>query len=373
MMEHKPVRILQIGMTCNIGGMETYLMNQYRHLDRNKIRYDFVNMTADWPMVFTEEIETNGDTVYQICRRSKNPLLHYLEWCRFFKKYGKFYDAIILNTCNLHHIFPLVIAKLVGIPIRIIHSHNSGEEEAMGCIRKLQVFLNERLMRYSVNTYWACSEVAGKWMFGNHPFTVIHNAIDVQKFEYNPAVRKQKRDELGVQGKFVIGHVGRFSYQKNHEFIIKVFAEVAKQKNNAVLMLIGDASAGGEAYLQTTKQEVHKLRLEEKVLFLGMRTDVNELMQAMDCFLFPSHFEGLGIVALEAQTSGIPCYFSTAVPKDVDITPLVHFISLQESPSTWAKEIVASSNVKRKNMNQYIQNAGYDITTEIRKIEDFYK
>lgn len=365
-------RVLQIGMTANIGGMETYLMNQYRHLNHDKIRYDFVNITEDRPMVFKEEIQRNGDAVYAVCRRSKNPIKHYWDWYNLLKKNRGKYDAIVLNACNLHYVFPLAIGAIMGISKRIIHSHNSGEEISLSFKRKIMIQFNKWLVKLFATDYWACSEVAGKWMFGNHPFTVIHNAIDVTKFEYNPVVRQQKRNELGIQDKFVIGHVGRFSYQKNHEFIIDVFSELTKQRPNAILLLIGDAVAGELEFLNKAKQKVASLGLQDKVKFLGMRTDVNELMQAMDCFLFPSHFEGLGIVALEAQTSGMPCYFSTAVPKDVDITPLAHFISLQELPSHWAKKIVASSNMERTNMNHYIQDAGYDINTEIVKVENVY-
>lgn len=365
-------RVLQIGMTANIGGMETYLMNQYRHLNHDKIRYDFVNITADRPMVFREEIQRNGDTVYAVCRRSKNPIKHYWDWYKLLQKNKGKYDAIVLNACNLHYVFPIVIGAIMGISKRIIHSHNSGEEINLSFKRKLMIQFNKWLVKLFATDYWACSEVAGKWMFGNHPFTVIHNAIDVTMFEYNSVVRQQKRDELGIQDKFIIGHVGRFSYQKNHEFIIDVFSELTKQQPNAILLLIGDAVAGELEYLDRAKQKVATLDLQDKVKFLGMRTDVNELMQALDCFVLPSHFEGFPMVGVEAQTAGLPCFFSTNITTDLGITPLGHFISLQESPSHWAKEIVASSNVKRKNMNQYIQNAGYDINTEIVKVEKFY-
>lgn len=229
------------------------------------------------------------------------------------------------------------------------------------------------LMHFSVTDYWACSEIAGKWMFKNRNFRVIHNAINVSDFVYNESIRQKVRTQLGLlKDEFVIGHVGRFSYQKNHDFLIDVFNEVHRRLPEAVLILIGDA-VEDELYLNKAKQKVKELNLVENVRFLGIRNDVPDLMQAMDCFLFPSRFEGLGIVIIEAQTAGLPCYVSSVIPNEVKITNLVDFISLNESPENWAEKIIKNKNYKRKDISKEIIKAGYDINTEIKKMQKFYE
>lgn len=366
------VKVLQIGMTENLGGMETYLMNQYRHLDRNKIRYDFVNITADRPMVFEDEIADNGDCVYKICRRSKNPLKHYYEWWRLLKKQKDKYDAIVLNACHLYYVFPLVIGKMMGIETRLIHSHNSGNELHMGFLRKFIVWLNRKLLYWSATDYWACSDVAGRWMFDDKGFSIIHNATDTDKFIFNSNIRIKKQKEVGLNEKVVLGHVGRFSYQKNHEFLINIFSEVFKKNNNAVLLLVGDAVGDDQIYLKRAHEKVCEFGLQDHVRFLGMRTDVNELMQAMDCFILPSRFEGLPNVGIEAQAAGLPCFFADTITSESGITDLTHFISLDSSPEEWAEKITTTIPVKRKDMSKEIIGAGYDIKEQTKHIETFY-
>ena len=169
-----------------------------------------------------------------------------------------------------------------------------------------------------------------------------------------------------------MGHVGRFSYQKNHEFLIEIFNEIHKILSEAELLLIGDA-VEDKTYLNKAKQKVKDLGLEENVKFLGIRNDVPELMQTMDCFVLPSRFEGLPMVGIEAQAAGLPCYFSDVITEEVKITDLVNFISLNKSPKFWAKEVIKSRNFKRKDISNKIIEAGFDINTEINKIEKFYK
>ncbi|MGE1061031.1 glycosyltransferase [Megasphaera paucivorans] len=364
------IRILQVGMTDNIGGMETYLMEQYRHLDHSKITYDFVNITADQSIVFEKEIRHNGNFIFNICRRSKNPLKHYYQWWKLLKKERKNYTAIVLNVCHLYYVFPLFIGKIMGIHRRIIHSHNNGDEVSMGIMRNFLVWINRKIMFYSATDFWACSKVAGKWMFKNKEFIIIHNAICTDSFAFNEAIRKKKRRELGLDNKFVIGHVGRFSYQKNHEFLIRVFYELRKKKNNACLLLVGGA-AENDYYFLNIKKMVDKLELNDYVYFLGMRNDVNELMQAMDCFVFPSYFEGFAIVGIEAQTAGLPCFFSENIIKEVAITNLVHFCNLSDVQK-WIELILKYTIIQRINMKSAVVSAGYDIENEVKKIEQLY-
>lgn len=368
---NKVIRVLQVGMTENIGGMETYLMNQYRKLNRNKVHYDFVNITADCSMVFTEEILGNGDNTYKICRRSKNPLKHYYQWWKLLRQQKGNYDAIVLNACHLYYVFPLLIGNIMGIPIRIMHSHNSNDELKIDFFRKCIIWINKNIMFKTTTDLWACSETAGKWMFGKKTFKVIHNAIDTQKFVFNADIRKRVRHDLGLNDKFVLGHVGRFTFQKNHEFLLDIFKEIHEHNKNAVLMLVGKAAGADTKYLDAAKQKVQQLGLQNYVYFLGMRSDVNHLMQAMDCFVLPSRFEGLPLVAIEAQAAGLLCFFSDTVTKELAITNLAHFFSLND-PVEWVHALKKFSQFKRVNKSSDIIQAEYDINTEIDKIEDFY-
>lgn len=372
-MNKNKIYILQLGMTKNIGGMETYLMSQYRKLDKKYIQYDFVNLSKDDKMAFSEEIKNNGSKIYSVPKRKYHPFLHYYEMMKILFHNRKKYKYIVLNTCHLYYIFPLFFAKIIQIPNRIIHSHNSDDEIKISFFRKILININKILMHFSVTDYWACSEIAGKWMFKNRNFRVIHNAINVSDFVYNESIRQKVRTKLGLlKDEFLIGHVGRFSYQKNHDFLIDVFNEVHRRLPESVLILIGDA-VEDELYINKAKQKVKELNLVENVRFLGIRNDVPEIMQAMDCFLFPSRFEGLGIVIIEAQTAGLPCYVSSVIPNEVKITNLVDFISLNESPENWAEKIIKNKNYKRKDVSKEIIKAGYDINTEIKKIQKFYE
>lgn len=370
-MHSLPVKVLQIGMTRNHGGLETYLLQQFRWLDRTKVTYDFVNITGEYDIVAQEELVAAGCKVYPVCSRHKNPLKHYYQWMRLLSRIHTQYDAIVLNTNSLEYVFPLFAARLFGIPRRIIHSHNAGFENKIGLLRKLLVGFNTVLLKRSATHYFACSKAAGKWMFGvNTDFAVIHNAIEPDQFAFNEAKRIIIRQQLDLEDTFVIGHVGRFSYQKNHEFLIKVFAEVVKQKPNSRLLLIGDY-VGDDTYWNQCKAMVNEFGLTDKVLFLGMRKDVPDLMQAMDCFVLPSHFEGLPLVGIEAQASGLPSFFSDTITREIGITELAHFIGL-DNTEMWAEQILASEETERTDRTSDIGSAGYDIEKEIQLIEEFY-
>ena len=369
-MNKKPICILQIGMTRNIGGLETYLIQQFEHINGNNLKYDFVNITAEYEIVFSDKIKQKKSNIYNICSRHKNPIKHYYQWIRLLL--NRKYDVIVLNSNSLEYVYPLVIAKIFGINRRIMHSHNTCWERNLGFFRKLLVKFNKLLLNFSATDYWACSELAGKWMFGNKKFKIIHNAIDTNVFKFNEESRNVVRKELGITNeKFVIGHVGRFSYQKNHDFLIDIFYEVCKISPQVELLLIGDV-VDDRRFLDETKEKVKKLGLEQNVKFLGLRKDVPKLMQAMDCFVLPSRFEGLPLVGVEAQSIGLPCFFADIITKELKITDLANFISLNSSPKYWAKEIIKCKNIERRDKSKKIIEAGYDINTEIKKIEKFF-
>lgn len=372
MSKNLPIRILQVGMTKNIGGLETYLMQQFAHLDKTKVTYDFVNITSEDEIVFKDKILQAGSHIYGVRSRHSNPIRHYWQWITLLHHIAKNYKGIVLNSNSITYVFPIFIARFFGIPMRIMHSHNSGFEQRIGFAKKVIMKMNRFLLKWGATNYFACSQLAGKWMFGEKtPFTVIPNAIDCSKFCFDSEIRNEMRKSLHIEDKFVVGHVGRFTYQKNHGFLIDVFNEIHEINPKAVLLLIGDA-VGDMSYYETAKQKVAQYGLTECVQFLGMRNDVPLLMQAMDCFVFPSKFEGLGIVGVEAQAAGLPCFFSNTITREVGLTELAHFIPLENNPSQWADFILRIDPSKRKEENHKVALAGYDITVAIKKIETLY-
>lgn len=346
------INVLQIGMTRNHGGLETYLLQQWRHLDPLKIHYDFVNITGEYPIVGENEIKQAGSKIYSVCSRHINPIKHYYQWFKLLKTYGPMYQAIVLNTNTLEYIFPLFLAKLFGIPIRIIHSHNAGYGHQIGFKRRLLIKFNYALMRFSATDYFACSIKAGQWMFGKkNKFYVIKNAIDTQQLKYNATQREKLRKKWNLENKFVVGHIGAFNYQKNHEFLLEIFNRIYKQNSSSELLLIGDA-VGDDSFLKIAREKVKLYHLENAVQFLGLRNDVPDLLQVMDCFLLPSHFEGLPLVGIESQAAGLPCFFSDTITKEVGVTELAHFIPLYAAPEVWANEIQKFSQKKRHDMTK---------------------
>lgn len=368
----KVFKILQVGLSRNIGGVETYLIEQYRHLDRRYIDYDFINMIGETKIAFEDEIKSRGSKIYDIVSRGKNPLKHYWQWIKFFYRYARFYDAIVFNTCDLYHMCPLFLAKIFNIKIRIIHSHNSSNDKKENFLRKILIKINKILMNISVTNYWACSTEAGRWMFGKKiKFKLIHNLIDSKKYIYNLEMRKRIRKDLKIEDKFVIGHIGRFSYQKNHEFLIKIFNEIYKKDKKSILLLIG-GKTGNQSYYQESVNLVDKMGLKNNVYFLGMKKNVADYYQSMDCFILPSRFEGLPIVGIEAQTAGLKVFLSDIITKEVQITDLVEYISLEENPAMWAEKILKSKNYSRINMYEKIVESGYDVETGNKNFQKYF-
>jgi len=214
----------------------------------------------------------------------------------------------------------------------------------------------------------ACSRTAGSWLYGEKPFRVFNNAIELDRFTYDAAKRKAVRQELGLGDELVLGHVGRFCYAKNHEFLLDVMAEVCKQRPDAVLLLIGEGE--NEA---ASRRKAEALGLQENVRFLGRQSDPAKFYQAMDAFVLPSRYEGLGIVLIEAQAAALPVICSTEVPQEAQVLPEMQYLSLQESPAVWADAAIrAAENARRRDTSAEMRAGGFDIVTEAKKLEAFY-
>lgn len=316
-----PIRVAQIVGKMNGGGVEAVVMNYYRHIDRSKVQFDFL-VDSDSTLIPREEIESLGGRVFEV-----PPYQHVVEYQRelqrLFKQEGW---KIVHSNINALSVFPLRAAKKAGVPVRIAHSHStSGKGEYAK--NALKAVLKTQSNRYPTHRF-ACSKFAGKWLFGKAAhFEVVYNAIDLDRFCFNAEARAQARADLGLVGnQFAIGHVGRFTAQKNHAFLIDVFAEVAKRRDDAVLLLVGTGEAGA-----SVKALVDERGLTDRVKFLGQRSDVNRLYQAFDAFVLPSLYEGLGLVGVEAQVAGLPCLFSDAITREVDVTGESCFLPIDHS------------------------------------------
>lgn len=358
----KTVNVLYInGGPMNRGGIESFMMNYFRRIDRKRVQIDFVVHGYE-KGAYDEEIEQRGGKIYHVPIKSKHPLAYKKELEKIFSN-GRY--SVVHSHADAMSCWILKIAKRCGIPIRIAHSHNTDHLTT----NKLKYFVNEvarrNITKYATHCF-ACSEAAGKWLFGSHDFKVIPNAIDLGRFQYNKALGEEIREELGIpKDTVVFGHVGRFDTQKNHEFLIRVFKRISQQNKKIALMLIGEGWNQPQI-----KAMVKQENLEEQVIFMGARDDVNRLYNAMDCFVLPSLFEGLGIVLIEAQGNGLNCFASDAVPREADLTHTVSFLPLDEE--VWAGVLSEINAIPRHDTTKAIQDAGYDIRLAAKELEDLY-
>lgn len=366
--EPRVLRVLQVGMTRNLGGIETYLIEQFRHLDKTKIDYDFVNITGEYSICYEDEILASGSKIFKVVSRHKNPLLHYWQWFNILLQHKGVYDVIVLNTNSLEYVFPLVLGKVFGIPVRVIHSHNSGFENKQGLARRLLVGMNKKLLAWSANLRFACSQFAGQWMFKDNPYHIIYNAIDIHKYDADLSVRDEMRQALKLDTALTLLHVGRFSYQKNHSFLLDIFKEVHSIQPDSVLLLVGDTTEESE-FLRDVKRKIGEYGLENSVRLLGRRDDVNRIMQAADVLVMPSFFEGLTVVGIEAQACDLPLLLSDTVTKELGLLPSTQFISLDAGAKAWAEVIVNSKQHNRRSRYEELKAAGYDIAFETERVE----
>lgn len=362
-MKHS-IRILYVnGGLMNRGGIESYMMNYYRHFNHDEIQIDFIVHNAGGYGYYDKEIKALGGQIFVLPKKSKYPLSYTAKLKKILKK-GNY--KIIHTHMDAMGAWVLKTAKDCGIPIRIAHSHNTQHLTT----NPIKLFFLEQA-RQSINRYAthriACSNIAGKWLFGNQPFQIVRNAIDIEKFKYNEKTRNQIRKEYNIENNFLIGHVGRFDKQKNHIFLINVFAEVHKIFPNSKLMLIG------EGYLkESIQKKIDTLNLRECIILTGVRNDANLFYNAFDLFVLPSLFEGLGIVAIESEMNGCTTFLSDQVPIEAKIAPNVHYIPLKKK--LWTQQILSFiySKEKREEAHFNLQASGYDIKTEAQKLQEIY-
>lgn len=355
------IRILHIFHEMANGGIERFVMNYYRHIDRTKIQFDFL-VSVETRGYFDDEIKNLGGVIYHAYSLRKNPLKNYMDIARIIK--DNHYLIVHRHTGSAFGYFDLHAAKYGGAEYLILHSHNNQAGNII--LHKLcKIFLKidcEKL---------ACSQEAGEWLFGkNASFKVISNAIECDKFKFTYEVRKNIRHNWELENKFVIGHVGRFEKQKNHQRLLRIFKRIVDNENESILICVGVGSL-----LEDCKREAKKLGIQDKVLFLGERSDVNLLMQAFDVFLFPSLYEGFPFVLVEAQASGLFCITSEQVPKECNISGNFFHLNLEETDDVWAKEIVQCKGMvkSREKYASIMADKGFDINRNAIELCGYYE
>jgi len=367
----KAIRVLHVVTTMDFGGVETLLMEIYRNIDREKIQFDFLcHNSSDGKYV--EEIKKLGGRIYQVnsILRSGGAIRYQHNLRRFFKQHSEY--RIVHSHKNAQNGLILKAAKDAGIPIRISHSHIANREYS----RFTEYYYNYSIRRIKKDAtdYFACSMAAARCMYQDKRIIdktiVINNSIDIEKFKFSDNSRKTIRENLNIENDIVFVHVGRFMEQKNHKFLIDIFSEIEKQIHNVKLLLIGEG-----VLMPQIKQQADELGISEKIIYLGSKSNVQDYLSASDMFLFPSLFEGLGIVLIEAQANGLPCIISKdVIPEEADVgAGLVKRVSLSQSAESWANECLNSvERINSEIAQKAVYDAGYDIKEITRRLQTFY-
>ena len=346
----------------NRGGLETMLMNYYRHVDRERVQFDFLEHRKEHS-AYDDEIESLGGRIYRLPRLVPWSKSYLSALNHFFDEHPEYKVVHVHQDCLSSVI--LKVAAQHNVPVRVAHSHSASQDKNLKYLIKL---CYKRFIPKYATDLFACGRDAGDWMFGGAPFQIINNAIDVAAYTYDRAKRQKVRQQLGLENEFTIGHVGRFNQPKNHPFLLDIFATLLKEEPNAILLLVG----GGEG-MSKMQEKVQALGIAEHVRFLGVRSDVADLMQAMDIFVLPSLYEGLPVTMVEAQAAGLPCIISDKVPPECILTEgLVDIMTLSASPEAWAEKILAKRAIPRTDRRAEIAAHGFDITTEAVKLQEFY-
>lgn len=352
-------------------GITSFVNNALRNKE-SEVQFDFLHFDFNGNALihvpaYDDEFEKIGARVYKVIS-PRLGILHFIsEIDSFFKDNGKNYDLVHCHVANAAFCV-LKSAKKYGIEHRIMHSHlNTSSEHILHKIRNRPLISIGK--KYATD-YLACSEEAGKYLFGNKQFEIIHNGISLESFSYSVEKRNRMRKELGISLKSpVIGCVGRIVKQKNHGFAIDILEEILHSHPNAMLLIIGDGD-----YRSIIEEHVQQLRIDDKVQILGNRSDIADLYSAIDVFLMPSLCEGLPFSAVEAQASGVPCIYSTGVPKETDITGTGTFVSLESGADIWARQVIKAFGLKRKiNNPKILARKGYSAQNEAEQLINYYK
>lgn len=368
-----PIRVLQIVGRMDRGGIENFVMNIYRNIDREKVQFDFLCHYGK-EAAFNDEIRSMGGKIYEMpAIRSENKVFYWkaFEYISalnaFFQEHREFkiIHGQMTNTASIY----MPIAKKYDVTTRIAHSHNShGKIGMLGVVTNI---LKKNMFKHATD-YFACSEAAAKYAFPEHivnagKVKIIPNAIDIQRFRFDEKKRQEMRSKLGVDDKLVIGCVGRFRTEKNQGFLLGVLKDALKIAPSSVLLFVGDGPLE-----DAVKQKAEEMGFANKCIFMGMQPNVPEIMQAIDVLAMPSMFEGLPLTGIEAQANGLSIVASTGIPREMNVLGLVDFLDLSMSTEKWAEVLVKKALEPKKDTYDDIKKAGYDIHTTAEWLQDFY-
>lgn len=348
------IRIFMIGYSSNKGGVENYIENLCGHLDKTKFEIVYKD----------DQIVIDGVT--WMCPKNRHNYLKYrIFWHKFYKA-NKF-DVVYYNTCDVVSIDQLKFATNAGIPVRIIHAHNTGNQQniqqKMSHFHRISEYISRKSLKRYATHFFACSKSAGDWMFGEINYRVIANGIDLCKFKYSKENRIRCRELYQINSEYVIGCVGRFSLQKNPLFSIDIMNTLLKIIPNAKLVMIGT----GELH-EDIVRAIKAKNIQNNVILTGAVDNVNEWMSALDCLLMPSLFEGLPFVLVEAQAAGLPCVVSSTVSREANLTGIVEYLELTERTDIWANKILEACRKERLDTTQQLIDAGYSVKDTARLV-----
>ena len=365
-------RILHVIGGMNAGGMETMIMNYYRRIDRKKIQFDFLIFNRN-KCFYEDEIERLGGKIYRIeTSRRKSIIKNHKEVKEFFK--NNKYNIVEFHQ-GITYYYPLKMAKKYNVSTRIIHNHGIDRNFLKKYKIYNELFAKIRISNLATN-YFTCSPEVNQQLFSkkvikNKRIEVIPNSIDVKKFEFSKEKREKIRKAMNIDDNTIVyGHIGTFTYPKNHEFLLRIFNEIVKKNENTLLLLIGEGKLK-----ENIEKEAKNFKIYNKIKFLGIRKDIEELLSAMDVFIFPSLFEGIPLTLLEAQASGIPIFLSETIDKRTIINDNLYVKSLKLEPQKWAEDILKlNKNDEKERMlkNTIIENTDYNIVKSSKKLEEIY-
>lgn len=367
-----PIRVLNLFTIMNRGGAETMVMNYYRKIDRTKVQFDFMVHRQERG-AYDDEIEALGGRIFRMSPIAPTTLGNYRrELHEFFQKHSEF-RILHAHMSELGY-FAFKEARKCGIPVRICHAHNAPvflSETIKEKIKRLPREILARLIRKESTDFFTCSQIAGVWLFGrknNDKMIFMRNAVDASAFRYNKKMAEDIKLKMGWRDKIVIGHVGRFNPQKNHAFLIDIFKTYHIDHPNSILVLVGSG------YLESTiRKKVQENQLEDSVQFLGSRSDMMDLYQTFDLFLFPSLYEGLPVSLVEAQAAGIPCVVSDRISSQAHIANSYYSLALDAPLEKWMQAIEKALSDGKKDVFFEVKKNGFDITENASWLCGFYE
>lgn len=362
------LKVLQVLGGLWSGGTEAFVMNMYRSIDREKVEFEFLIHEKN-KAHYDDEVMSLGGKIHRIPDRHEVGTIRYI--INLVRKLREIKPDVVHSHAMFNSGIVMFFAFLAKIKIRIAHSHNTSDQATQSILRKLF----QSIMRVFINTFAtqlvACSNKAAEYLFcfkkKNKQALILNNAVRINEFIFNEEIRNQIRRDIGIEDKFVIGHVGRFTEQKNHHFLIEIFKSIKEQYPNTVLLLVGEGPLKSEI-----ESKVKELNLTGSVKFLGVRKDIPKLLQGFDLFLLPSLFEGLPFVLIEAQAAGLCCVLSSTVTEETDITGRVKFVDLDDSIEVWTHHIMNAS-IGHIDTSEMIRKSGYDTESMAKKLMEIYE